>query len=144
MMMLLTLPPEMRDRIYEHVLVDDLAAFATATGARPPALLDVCRTLRAEYADVLFRPDVLLVEEYFAATHAWRPVRDVDAQIAILRRARIRDRFTQRGRASAQRFVARRKLAPEHGRQGMLTLSMPPRWHGCWMWSLSGTSPAGF
>jgi hypothetical protein len=66
---LLTLPAELRTRIYECHLPDALAVFADTT--EPPTLLQTSRQLRSEFADVFYGSECLKLDAYYSNTDAW-------------------------------------------------------------------------
>lgn len=79
---LLNLPAELRNTIYEHHLPQALDTYADTL--RPPALLQVSRQIRREFAGVFYGSDSLKLDVYYNSTDSWCPLPDARAKRAVL------------------------------------------------------------
>ncbi|KAK3696506.1 hypothetical protein LTR37_017924 [Vermiconidia calcicola] len=81
----LTLPPELRNRIYNLVALS--ALHTHVTHGRPPGLLAACRQVRAEFSNLYFHHDTWHAKTRFndARTKAWRRFRDTSNLRSIAR-----------------------------------------------------------
>ena len=85
---LLNLPAELRNAIYEHHLPHALAAYADTL--HPPALLQVSRQIRREFAAVFYSSDCLKLDIYYSGTDTWCPLVEARAKRAVLERQEIK------------------------------------------------------
>jgi hypothetical protein len=128
---LLTLPAELRIRIYECHLPDALAVFADTT--EPPTLLQTSRQLRSEFADVFYGSEYLKLDAYYSNTDAWCPLAAASAKRAVLEGARIqlKDLADFWSLASARRYC--QHVVGDRGR-GIMTVVVKGGFKR-WMWS---------
>ena len=77
----LTLPAELRNRIYQYVTITDLQTFADKM--IKPGLLNASPQLRDEYSDVFFGNEALKFDAYHGAASSWHQVRSKQAKRAI-------------------------------------------------------------
>lgn len=128
---LLSLPAELRIRIYECHLPDALAVFADTTIL--PTLLRTSRQLRSEFADVFYGSECLKLDAYYSNTDTWCPLAEASAKRAVLEDARIqlKDLADFWSLASARRYC--QHVAGDRGR-GIVTV-MAKGGFKRWMWS---------
>ena len=128
---LLSLPAELRIRIYEFHLPDALAVFADTTIL--PTLLRTSRQLRSEFADVFYGSECLKLDAYYSNTDTWCPLAEASAKRAVLEDARIqlKDLADFWSLASARRYC--QHVAGDRGR-GIVTV-MAKGGFKRWMWS---------
>jgi hypothetical protein len=128
---LLTLPAELRIRIYECHLPDALAVFADTTV--PPTLLQTSRQVRSEFADVFYGSECLKLDAYYSNTDAWCPLAGATAKRAVLEGAKIqlKDLADFWSLASARRYC--QHVVGDRGR-GIMTVVVKGGFTR-WMWS---------
>ncbi|KAM0713825.1 hypothetical protein Q7P37_010787 [Cladosporium fusiforme] len=80
---LLSLPAELRNTIYDHVLPSTLATFGDAPH-QAPALLQTNHQLRTEFSGVFYSSDNLKIDAYYTSTDAWCPLTDSRAKRVVL------------------------------------------------------------
>ena len=127
---ILTLPAELRLRIYEYHLPDALAVFADTT--EPPTLLQTSRQLRSEFADVFYGSECLKLDAYYSITDTWCPLAAASAKRAVLAGARIqlKDLADFWSLASARRYC--QHVVGDRGR-GIMTVVVKGGFKR-WMW----------
>ena len=125
----LGLPAELRVRIYEYALDNDLETFAESV--REPALLSVCQLVHHEYASIFYATNCIRVDAYYHETDSWCEVTGHQAKQVIISRSTFGDLFDFWSLASARRYCQRVCYNRENVRRGILTITAnagPRRW----------------
>ena len=129
----LTLPQELRDQVYEHLLPSTLATFADKL--HPPALFQTNRQLRAEFSSVFYASDSLRLDAYYSGTDTWCALTDARAKRVVLESAGERGEFKDLADfwslASARRYC-QHVVGGQRGR-GIMTV-MTEAGFRRWMW----------
>lgn len=127
---LLTLPAELRNRIYEHHLPSCLALFADTL--RPPALLQASRQLQHEFASIFYGSESLKLDAYYSITDTWCPLAERRAKSAVLesKGLKLKDLADFWSLASARRYC--QHVVGDRGR-GILTVMYDGGFRR-WMW----------
>jgi hypothetical protein len=128
---LLNLPAELRNSIYEHYLPYALATYADTL--RPPALLQVSRQVRREFASVFYSSECLKLDVYYSSTDSWCLLAGAGAKRAVLERKEIdlKDLADFWSLASARRHCQHVGGDRQRGIMTVMTLAGFRRW----MWS---------
>lgn len=129
---LLSLPPELRNQIYDEVVVDDLFRFAATFGL--PPLLKVCKQLRDEYCGVFFSDENLTLNAYYHETGCWDIITGKWQKLYLIERCLFKHLVSYSSLASAQRYCERAAFNAPGTRRGILTVqSLNARW---WQWQM--------
>lgn len=134
---LLSLPAELRNRIYDYVLRHDLETFAETL--RPPPTLQTHSQLRREYAGIFYGSEQLQVDAYYDATDAWCTVSDGRAKLAILQKCKFTDLTDFWSLASARRYCQRVSYNRENVQRGIMTVATNAGFKR-WQWSITGSA----
>lgn len=128
---LLSLPAELRNKIYEHHLPDSLAAYAD--NLRPPPLLQVSRQVRREFAGIFYSSECLKLDVYYSSTDSWCPLAEAQAKRAVLasQEMELKDLADFWSLASARRHC---QHVGGDRQRGIMTV-MTPAGFRRWMWS---------
>lgn len=76
-----SLPPELRDLIYEFTRIVDLEAFIDK--GTKPGLLNTSQQLRKEYINVFFANPALSIDAYSGPGNGWRSIKNPESQCVI-------------------------------------------------------------
>lgn len=133
---LLTLPAELRNTIYEHLLAHDIDAFADdpSTFSIPP-LLTVCHQLCDEYSSIFFTSRHIKIDAYYNDTDSWCEVRDSTARQVILRQSTFSDLADFWSLASARRYCQRVCHSRQNAQRGIVTV-MTNAGFKRWQWNV--------
>ena len=101
----LSLPAELRNRIYDFVAVADLQTFADRM--IEPSLLKASRQIREEYSDIFFSNSALKFDAYQGAVNSWHHVEDKLSKRAIFERCVFTDLLEFWSVASSRRYCQR-------------------------------------
>jgi hypothetical protein len=128
---LLNLPAELRNTIYEHHLPHALTTYADTL--HPPALLQVSRQVRREFASVFYGSECLKLDIYYSSTDIWCPLVDARAKRAVLesKEIRFKDLADFWSLASARRHCQHVGGDRQRGIMTVMTTAGFRRW----MWS---------
>ena len=119
---LLTLPPELRNLIYDFLVPHDMSLFAETLST--PSLLSASSRLRREYLSVFFGSDLLTLDAYNGATDSWYSITSTKARLAALRGATFIDLSDFWSLAAARRHCQRLAYNREDAGRGILTVRM--------------------
>jgi hypothetical protein len=127
---LLSLPAELRNRIYEHVLSDALATYADTL--HPPTLLQVSRQVKREFAGIFYSSECLKLDVYYSSTDSWCPLAEARAKRAVLesKEMQVKDLANFWSLASARRHC---QHVGGDRQRGIMTV-MTPAGFRRWMW----------
>ena len=101
----LALPGELRNRVYDFIVVSDLQAFADQ--ARKPPLLDTSSQLSDEYSSVFFGSELLKFDAYFGEASIWQQVHNKQSKRLIFENCVFTDMLDFWSLASARRYCQR-------------------------------------
>ncbi|KAK5124154.1 hypothetical protein LTR85_001857 [Meristemomyces frigidus] len=129
----LALPPELRIRIYEYALVEDVENYAETV--RKPRLLSVCRLTEHEYAGFFYDTNLIKLDAYYNETDSWCEVKERQAKQVILEQATFTDLFDFWSLASARRYCQRICYNRENVQRGIVAISTNAGFRR-WQWSV--------
>jgi len=132
---LLHLPAELRNRIYDFALSDDIEIFAET--ARLPSLLRANRQIHREYASVFYSTDRIKLDAYYQETDSWCEVAGWEGKQALLERSSTTfvDLLDFWSLASARRHCQRIGLNRENLQRGIVTVSTSTGFRR-WQWNV--------
>ena len=129
----LALPAELRNRIYDYILLDSLDVFAET--AHLPPLLHTCRQISSEYAGIFYATSLIKLDSYYHATDSWAAVSDARGKRRILERATFADLWDFWSLASARRYCQRGCWNRENVLRGIVTVWTGAAWRR-WQWTV--------
>ena len=102
---LLALPAELRNRIYDFLVLSDLQTFADRMAK--PALLKVCSQLGNEYSAVFFGNELLKFDAYFGDAGTWQKIEGKQSKRLIFETCVFTDMLDFWSVGSARRYCQR-------------------------------------
>lgn len=129
----LALPAELRNRVYEYALLDDIEAFAESV--HTPALLAVCQLTEHEYGGFFYSTNLIKLDAYYHDTDSWCEVKGRREKQVVLEQATFADLFDFWSLASARRYCQRVCYNRENVRRGIVAISTNAGFRR-WQWSV--------
>jgi len=130
---LLALPAELRNRIYEYILIEDIKVFAE--NVRKPGLLSVCQQSQREYSGICYDNNLIKLDAYYSETDSWAEVRSKQAKQTTLERSTLRDLSEFWSLASARRYCQRTCYNGVNMQRGIVTVVTDAGFRR-WQWSV--------
>lgn len=138
--MLLSLPAEIRNLIYEFTVIADLETFIDK--ATKPGLLNTSKQLRQEYINIFFANPALQIEVYTGPPTGWQKVQDPESKCAVFEASTLTSSVNFWSLGSTRRYC-QREYSNFQGNieNGIMTIKMF-RSTGIhrWQWSRSPLS----
>lgn len=119
---LLTLPPELRNLVYDFLISHDMSLFAETL--QPPPLLSSSSQLRREYLSAFFGSNLMSLDAYNGGTDSWYGISSTSGRLAVLRKATFVDLTDFWSLAAARRHCQRLAYNREDAGRGILTVRM--------------------
>lgn len=134
---LLALPPELRNHVYDFIVLSDLQAFADQM--IKPALLKVSPQLGDEYSRVFFGSELLKFDAYFGDAGTWQQIQNKQSKRMIFEACVFTDMLDFWSLASARRYC-QRLYSDWQGniRTGIMTIQTRSGIRR-WQWSIACT-----
>jgi hypothetical protein len=129
---LLSLPVELRDRIYDFLLPDDIELFAET--AQVPPLLSVCHQTQNDYAPIFYGTTSIQVDAYYQDTDTWCDLRDAKAKRRVLEASTFADLSEFWSLASARRHCRHTSYGRGDMPRGIVTVLTNGGFRG-WQWT---------
>ena len=117
---LLSLPAEMRNRVYDLILPDDIHTLADTM--RKPALLSTNTQIRHEYSSIFNGSNLIRIDCYYSETDSWAEVRGWQAKQVVLANSIFTDLSDYWSLASARRHCQHYGYGSEAVRRGIVTV----------------------
>ena len=129
----LSLPAEIRNKVYEFVATADLEAFVERM--TKPGLLLTSKQLRREYIDIFFRTSALHIDAYNGPSDGWQQIRDPSYKCVVFERGTFLNLTGFWSLGSTRRYCQREYSNYQGNVQnGIMTIRLKSGMHR-WQWT---------